>query len=299
MPILRPSLMQPVSGDTTIQYSARDLRASLLGSIFSREGVIDRRGGHLRVTQRGAGANMTVDVAPGRAAVFGDDASDQGTYEVNSTTTQNLAIPAPSSSSARTHRVILRVRDRSENGTWAANTYDAVLQVQADTNAAAALPPSAIALATVTTPANATSVTTAMVGDQRQRASVGTADLRGDFSLYPTYYQPQASRPPRWAVNPDGRVILSGWVRFVRTGGTNHPNYTVNAFAQNQMTANPLDSAVLPSDGGYRDFLGVCSSGPVHYAIMPSGHLTFLVWQNTIHVSGSTWFSFDGCSYQL
>lgn len=300
MPILRPSLMQPVTGDNEIKYSARELRASLLGSIFSREGVIDLRGGHLRVTQRGQGANMSVDIAPGRAAVYGDDASDQGPYEVNSTTTLNRAIPAPSQSSARTHRVILQIRDRSENGSWAPNTYDADILVQPDTNAGAALPPSAIPLATVTTPANASSVTTAMIGDQRSRASVGTADLTGAFSLRTAYYaQEDPARPLRYAVNPDGRVMLAGFVRFVRVGGTNHPNYPVTVLAQNQMTEFALPTEIRPSPSSYRDFIGASSGGPIQYTVMPNGHLTFLSWTPVTHVSGQTWFSFDGCSYLL
>lgn len=292
MPILRPSLMQPVTGDTEIKYAARELRASLLGSIFSREGVIDLRGGHLRVTQRGQGANMSVDIAPGRAAVFGDDASDQGAYEVNSTTTLNRAIPAPSQSTARTHRVILQIRDRSENGSWAPNTYDADILVQPDTNAGDALPPSAIPLATVTTPANASSVTTAMIGEQRKRASVGTPDVQGALSLVNSYTAEDASRPPRWSVDPDGRVLLSGWARWTDVTGP------LTAGTQYRIT-NPLPADILPGNGSYRDFHGVTSQGFVQYAIMPGNFLSMRFFANVTFTRNGTWVSFDGCSYQL
>lgn len=293
MPIEKPLLLQPVTGDTTIQYSARELRSGLLGALYSREGVWDLRGGHLKVTQRGQGANMTVDVAPGRAAVFGDDASDQGAYSVNSTTTLNLSIPAPSSSSSRTHRIILRVRDRSENGSWAANTYDAVLQVQADTSAATALPPTAIALATVTTPANASSVTTAMIGDLRDRSSVGTAAVDGSMgAFYSGFAANDATRPCRWSVNPDGWVQLSGFLRWV------DPDSTYGAWVQQTMGGTPLnDPAIRPP--GIRDFCAATSWGPTHLAVYPNGAM-FFRYPNAVTLrQNQSWFSFDGCFYRI
>lgn len=289
MPILRPSLMEPVLGDDEITYAARDLRASLLGSIFSREGVIDLRGGHLRVTQRGQGANMTVDIAPGRAAVFGDDAADQGTYEVNSTTTLNRPIPAPSQSSSRTHRVILRIRDRSENGAWAPNTYDAVVEVQPDTTAVADLPPSAIPLAEVTTPARASSVTTDMIRSLRDRASVGTKSLIGDVAAA-SGWGSHAQNPIRYSVTPDGVVLLSG--QIMRTG----PTITLNA-ATNYSIAT-LPEEVRPAWGSTLMILGWGHRfGAV--SIPRTGVMAVSFSSSQQFPQNVGWLTLDGLTYQL
>lgn len=290
MPIERPVLMQPVSGDTTIQYSARELRSAMLGSLFSREGVIDRDGGHLRVSQRGQGANMSVDVAAGRAAVFGDDASDQGAYSVNSTTVVNLAIPAPSQSASRTHRVILRVRDRSENGTWAPNTYDAVLQVQPDTTAAAALPPTAIPLATVTTPANASSVTTAMVGDMRKPATVGTPARTGDAPPFAGWYG-VPNKQPKYSVTPDGVVLLSG--QIMRGAAT----FTTAATTAYEFGTIP--AAVLPTGPRLMLGLGQGYRTDTVLHISPNGRLYFSYNSAQVIVKDEFWISLDGVTYRI
>lgn len=289
-------LLQPVSGDSAITYSARQLRAHLVANIFSREGVIDFLGGDLKVTQRSEGANFTVDIAVGGAAVFGDDQAGQGAYSVRLTTKENRTVPAASTTTTRTHRVILQVRDRLENASFSAGTYNSQVVVQADTNAAAALPPSSIPLATIAVPANAVSVTTSMITDLRKPASVGTPDLTGSVPPRPDGYTcTDSARPFRYAVNPDGWVSLGGWC--VRTGATT--NVTANTLYD--LTTAPLADPIRPV--GYRDFIGVCSEGPVQYTVRLSGNLAFSVrgpagatYTLTQNIS---WFSLDGCGFRL
>lgn len=292
MPIQRPFPMQPVSGDNTITYAARELRAAMMGALFSREGVLNRDGGHLRVTQRGAGANMSVDVAAGWAAVFGDDASDQGTYTVNSTTTLNLPIPAPSSSSSRTHRIILRVRDRSENGTWSPNTYDAVLQVQPDTTAAVTLPPSSIALATVTTPANAGSVTNAMINEagMRPAATVGTPARTGSLSPF-TGWTAVPARPPKYSITPDGVVLLSG--QIMRSAGT------FNTVATTAYEFGTLPALITPTAPRLVLALGQGYRTDMVMHISPNGLLYFSF--NSVQPIGQNvfWISLDQITYRI
>lgn len=122
--------------------------------------------GALKVHQRSAGADMSVDVDPGSAAVIGDDIAGQGTYIVSSAAVVNVTIPAAPATGTRTHRVVARVRDKLHNAGW--TTYDSIIEVLADTGAGTpAEPPSAITLATVAVTAGQSNVTDANITDQR------------------------------------------------------------------------------------------------------------------------------------
>lgn len=287
-------LFQPVSGDSAIVYSARALRSAMLGNLFSREGVADLRGGDLKVSQRAAGANFSVDVAIGGAATFGDDQAGQGAYSIDNTTVVNKTVPAASTTVTRTHRVILRTFDKYENSGLASNTYYSDVVVQADTLEAAALPPTAIPLALISVPANAVSVTTAMIKDLRKRASVGTAAIEGNFTLASSLVAMDATRPLRWSVNPDGWVQLSGWARY--NGGT----FTISAGVQQPLAdgaAGLSDPAIKPP--GIRDFCMATKNGTLHLAVFPDGNLRVRNPVAMSFVSNDTWLSFDGCFYRL
>jgi hypothetical protein len=164
----RPLLMQAGGGDPTFDYSAL-LTRSLLRAIWRDEGVV-RRGvtgvSSLKVAQRAAGANFSVDVQPGFAVIEGDDVTDQGFYLVESSAVENLVVPSPPGSGSRTHRVVAQVRDKLHNGAY--TTYDWLLQVLEDTGSGTpATPASAISLATVSVAAAQASVQTANITDTR------------------------------------------------------------------------------------------------------------------------------------
>ena len=291
MALLKPAWMQAVTGDADIAYTAADDRAAVLGAMFSREGVYDLRGGDLKVTQRSAGANMTVEVAPGRAAIMGDDLSDQGTYVVTNTTPASVAVPAAPASGTRTHRVIARIRDKSADAAW--NVYDWTLELLADTGTGLRdEPDSAITLATVSVPAGTGSITNARIADVRKRASVGTAAVDGLWgALYTGFTASDSTRPLRWSVNPDGWVQLSGWVRW------NMANTVVPAGEQRTMGGTPLnDPDVKPP--GIRDFPGATVFGGTHYAVYPNGTLYFR-FPHAVTLTTASWFSFDGCFYRI
>lgn len=171
MALLTPLWMQAQVGDTAIDYSALYFR-QLIGAAFT-EGVMSVA--HLKVSQRAAGANFSVDVSAGVAAVNGADVADQGAYLCTSTTAENLAIPAPPGSGSRTHRVIARVKDKLHNGTdW--STYEWALEVLQDTGSGTQdTPASAISLALVTVVAGQPSVSDANIVDTRPRSSAGGA----------------------------------------------------------------------------------------------------------------------------
>lgn len=146
MTLVTPLWMQAGIGDADVEFSALNDRL-LIGELLS-EGVLGV--GALKVSQRAAGANMSVDVAAGVAVIDGDDVPEQGSYMVASTAVENLVIPAPPGSGSRTHRIVAQIRDKLHNsGDW--STYDWALQVLEDTGSGTpALPDSAITLALVT-----------------------------------------------------------------------------------------------------------------------------------------------------
>lgn len=304
MALETPLYMQPASGDSAIQYSARQDRAGLLSSVFSREGVLDKDAGHLLVSQRSAGANMSVDVAAGRCAIFGDDISDQGTYLCTNTTPVNVTVPTRPASGSRTHRVIARVRDKLSNGVWSG--YDWTIELLADTGSGTpAQPNTAITLATVTVSSSATSVTNSMISDLRTRSSVGTPWLTGNMiesGFHADYGARDSTRPLTWTKNPDGWVFLAGWIR--RSGGTTNVAaggiYNFDASAGGPGTG----AAILPPEArptGTRDVTMMTREGPTNLAIYANGSMSFRYYTaTTINGAGAsaTWFSFDGISFR-
>jgi hypothetical protein len=149
----KPLYMQAAGGDPTIAYPAVEDRL-LITSMWETEGVI---AGGLKVSQRAAGANFSVDVAAGQAVISGDDVANQGTYQVFSDAVENLTIPAPPGSGTRIHRVVAQVRDKLHSGSY--STYDWLLQVLEDTGSGTpAVPGSAYSLALVSVSAGQASV---------------------------------------------------------------------------------------------------------------------------------------------
>ncbi len=186
MTLFRPLFQQAAEGDTEFEYSANEFR-NFWGILFNTEGVANTNdpanytNNDLKVSQRSAGANMTVDVLGGLAVILGDDVTFQGFYVCFSSATENLTIPAPPASGTRIHRVVARVRDKLHDGTQ--TTYDWLLEVLADSDGSGppALPDSAISLATVTVNAGDTSVTDSAIADTRESAVMGSGMTAGRY----------------------------------------------------------------------------------------------------------------------
>jgi len=166
----RPLFMQPAGGDPDNTYTGTEMRA-LFAAAYPYQGVIRMAPGAYLVAQRGAGANLSVDVAAGYAVVTGDDVAGQGNYLCWSDATYNLAMPAAPGSGTRFHRVGLRVKDKLANGTW--TTYEFIPDVVQDTGAGfPAEPASFITLAQASITAGQVSYQTAQLTDLRQPAEV-------------------------------------------------------------------------------------------------------------------------------
>jgi hypothetical protein len=156
-------------------YPAR-LDRQFIEDVFNIEGVIDPSTGAMRVAPRAAGANMSVDIAAGRAVIKGDDEANQGSYRVISTAVENVPIGAAPGSDRRIDLIVARVRDAAVTG---GVSSDWLLEVIPGTVAASpvapAVPSTAIPLAEVTVTSTTTSITAAEITKDRRTAAQNAA----------------------------------------------------------------------------------------------------------------------------
>lgn len=155
----------------TKTYTAKAVRA-LIAELGLQPGVYEA--GDMKVVQRAAGANMSVDVGVGAAWVRGTTVSRQGMYHVYNDGVVNLAVNAAHATLPRIDQVILRIFDSTDAGS---GSDVPTLSVSAGTatsgatldnrTGAAALPTNAIRLADILVPAASTSVVTANIRDRR------------------------------------------------------------------------------------------------------------------------------------
>ena len=149
-----------------LTYTAREDRG-LIGDLVG-EGILTST--DLAVTQRAAGANMSVDVAAGSCYITGDDQAEQGTYRCRNTATVNLTISAADPTNPRIDLVVARVRDSNVTG----GSDDFLLQKINGTPAASPTVPAlingAIPLAQVAVATGAASIVTANITDRRTPA---------------------------------------------------------------------------------------------------------------------------------
>jgi hypothetical protein len=153
----RPLWVQAPLGDTAVEYSAVNDR-QLTEATFGEEGPVFT--GSFKLTQRAAGANYSVDVAPGFAVVRGDSVSNQGLYLIQLTSIKNVTVVNPPGSGTRYHRIIAEVRDTGVSGA----TQDWRLGVLEDTGSGLpALPSTALSLGYVAAASGAASYANAAI----------------------------------------------------------------------------------------------------------------------------------------
>jgi microcystin-dependent protein len=122
---------------------------------------------HCKVTQRGAGANFSVDIAVGTFVIQGDDQTNQGNYIGRVTATENVAITAAPGANSRYDLVTLRVNDPNAGGNAGNNVTAVVVAGTASASPTVpALPASSIPLAVIGPIATATaSITNSLIND--------------------------------------------------------------------------------------------------------------------------------------
>lgn len=143
------------------------------------EGVV--AAGDLAVSQRGTGANMSVDVAAGAAWVRGDTSTVQPTYRVRSDDVANLAVAAANPSQPRIDLVVAEVRDSTFAGVDDDWRLRVITGTPAGSPSAPSLPVSCLPLAEVLVDAAATSIVDGKITDRRRFAVVGGGDARGSI----------------------------------------------------------------------------------------------------------------------
>lgn len=169
MALIDPCLY--LQADAHPARSFRQLITAVLG-----EGILGSTS--FAVTERGAGANFSVDVAAGMGIVTGDSAAQQGRYLVVNDATVNDATTvitsAPSAGNERYDRVILEVKDNAEDaGGINAPRFRVVAGTPAalGTASAPALPNTAITLAIIGPIVNGTTtITNSLITDGRTHA---------------------------------------------------------------------------------------------------------------------------------
>lgn len=219
MAILQPNWLQ------TGSYSAKKDRRVMSAAVV-QEGIV--RKGHYALAQRGAGANMSVDVAAGEAWVKGDSAIDQGYYHVVNDATVNVPLSAANASNPRIDAIVLAVNDSTEIG--GADSY--LLEAIAGTATAGATlanlkgAPAGVAgpaisatkllLGYVLVPAAATSVTTGNMGGLRDPKS-----YNAELGLTKAEAYAVAGAPAQYA---HGRPL--DWVPSIRAERAAAQTYT-------------------------------------------------------------------------
>ena len=211
--------IQAKPGDTPLQYTGF-MDRKVLNAIYPIEGVLGT--GQLKVTERAAGANMSVDVAGGGAVVKCDTVVNGGSYLTFEDATVNLTIPAAPSSGSRTHKIYEKIADpQSDGGT----SYTSGPFVSIDAGSGAPDVLSAYLLATVTVTHGDASVRNAGITDMRNQASGPPAYDRGTKSDQ---------------LSPAGRVIVDhdlgvSPAEIVFGGGANG-RYLLNVIARDAST---------------------------------------------------------------
>lgn len=127
----------------------------------------------LKVSQRGAGANLSVDVAAGACWVLGDtNVAAQPCYRCRNDAIVNLGI-TPDPTNPRKVLVVAQITDETFSGTGRQWRLVAIHGTPAASPAEPALPVSALPLGLIDVTTGDIDITNAQVTDRRARAAVG------------------------------------------------------------------------------------------------------------------------------
>jgi hypothetical protein len=145
-------------------HPAEDVRR-FIGGAVPFPGVVGTA--DLAVTEKSGTANMSVDVAGGRAFIAGSEATYQGTYFVENRGTTNLVISAADATNPRIDLIVAKVQDSGYSGATDAWSLAVVTGTPAASPSAPTAPDNSLVLARVAVAANATSIVNANITDYR------------------------------------------------------------------------------------------------------------------------------------
>lgn len=166
---IEPDFVQAIS------FSMSDIRRVREDFMTTSDGKSVLYGGvmgttDLQVVQRGAGANMSVDVSVGTGYIRGRHAFNQGVYRCYNNATVNKTITGAPASGTRRDIVYARIYDNAYDALgqnkWAIEIAEGVASL---TPADPILPLSALPLARVTVASGDTAINTADITDLRKQ----------------------------------------------------------------------------------------------------------------------------------
>lgn len=166
-------------------HTAEQERALITGLYLGKEGVMAQD--DLKVVQRAAGANMSVDVGAGKATVVGDDNAAQGIYAVWNDAAKNVTISAADGTNPRRDIIVARVKDAFYSGASNAFSIEVITGTPAGSPADPSIPNNCLPLARVAVAAGASSITNANITDLRNRVgTMAACDIICTSSTRPT-----------------------------------------------------------------------------------------------------------------
>lgn len=287
MTVISPPLFQTVDSVYTgasLGVPYRDIMS---------EGVVGVN--DMKVAQRGAGANLSVDVAAGVAWIKGDDnANTQPLYRAYNDGTVNLSIAAADGANPRIDRVIAEVRDSSFSGVSQDWRLRVITGTPAGSPSAPALPNNAISLATVSVPALDTTISDAQITDTRPSAVLGFGQARmpsaNAFRSGTQLINNATWTPIQWNAE--------SWdTHGMHDNSTNPSRFTAQKAGLYLVTCNYTMNA---SSGGEARLVGLSKNGAIeHVAYRRSNTVAFLaVCQITAQIFLSRGDYVQGHAYQ-
>lgn len=154
-------------------HPAEDWRRKFSNDYGQRSGLFTPT--DLAVTERGAGANMSVDVAGGACIIANEDAqSNQGAYFGENRGTENLVVSPSDPTNARWDIVVMQVRDSEYAGADDDVRLFVVEGTPSATPADPTVPDNCFVLARVVVGATVTSIVDANITDLRRTTSSPT-----------------------------------------------------------------------------------------------------------------------------
>jgi len=179
----RVSIIGSSSGASVVP-GWNDYEFQLLEMLLFTEGVFRNWGNAFAVSEKGSGANMSVDVASGRALVeiTNTNLSHGKTYKVHADIdgTENLTIATADATNPRKDRVVIEILVNTDPNGNSSNVLDlkVVTGTPAGSPSAPALPSvNSISLGIVNVPAGATSITNANIEDDRSFTDIKSQEL--------------------------------------------------------------------------------------------------------------------------
>jgi hypothetical protein len=175
MALLPPLYLEAVPGDPKINYTAQNWR-SMISTLAPNAGTV--RENDLKVGPRAAGANMSVDVAAGKAIVQGSSVANQGTYIVQSTDVENVPLATADATNPRIDLIVAQVYDKQADGgtryAWQPLAVTGTPEAATATSPKPPpVPPNSLVLAEVRVNAGVASVSASNITDRRVLSGTG------------------------------------------------------------------------------------------------------------------------------